>query len=165
MFEIQTGVTRNCEGVNRREFIRVGALSAFGLSLPALLRGESQSQVSRRREISCILLWMNGGPSQLDTFDPKPDAPAEIRGEFGSIPTRIPGVRVTEHLPRLARNIDKYSILRSITSNDNGHETATHYLLTGYKFTPAVEYPSYGSVMSRELDGGSEMPPYVLLGG
>ncbi len=152
MLEIQTGTARNCEGVNRREFIRVGALSAFGLALPGL-------------QISCILLWMNGGPSQLDTFDPKPDAPAEIRGEFGTIPTRIPGVRLSEHLPRLARNIDKYSILRSVTSTDNGHETATHYLLTGYKFTPAVEYPSYGSVVSREQGGSSEMPPYVLLGG
>jgi hypothetical protein len=165
MLEIETGAAKNCEGVNRREFIKIGALSAFGLSLPGLLRLEASGAARPERPISCILLWMNGGPSQLDSFDPKPDAPAEIRGEFGTVPTSIPGVHVTEHLPRMARSIDKYSILRSVTSPDNGHETATHYLLTGYKFTPAVEYPSYGSVVTRELGAGAEMPPYVLLGG
>ena len=164
MIDIETGSTRNCEGVNRREFLRVGALTAFGLSLPGILRHEALAS-SSRKPISAILLWMNGGPSQLDTFDPKPDAPAEIRGEFGSIPTKIPGLRVTEHFPRLAACVDRYSILRSVTSPDNGHESATHYLLTGYKFTPAIEYPSYGSVVQRELSGGSEMPGYVLLGG
>src|SRR5688572_12020653 len=165
MFDIETGSTRNCEGVNRREFLRVGALTAFGLSLPGILRHEAHASAAARKPISAILLWMNGGPSQLDTFDPKPDAPAEIRGEFGSIPTRIPGLRVTEHFPRLAACVDRYSVLRSVTSPDNGHETATHYLLTGYKFTPAIEYPSYGSVVQRELSSGSEMPGYVLLGG
>ena len=164
MFDVETGSTRNCEGVNRREFLRVGALTAFGLSLPAILRHEALAS-GARKPISAILLWMNGGPSQLDTFDPKPDAPAEIRGEFGSIPTKIPGLRVTEYFPRLAACVDRYSVLRSVTSPDNGHETATHYLLTGYKFTPAIEYPSYGSVVQRELSSRSEMPGYVLLGG
>jgi hypothetical protein len=165
MIEIQTGTTTSCDGVRRREFLKVGALSAFGLTLSGLLRAEALVPAASRRPISCILLWMGGGPSQLDTFDPKPDAPAEIRGEFGTVRTSIPGVHVSELLPRMATRLDKYSLLRSVTSPDNGHETATHYCLTGYKFTPAVEYPSYGSVLTRELGGNSEMPPYVLLGG
>jgi Protein of unknown function (DUF1501) len=164
MIDLVTGSDRNCEGMTRRQFVRVGALSALGLGLPDLLRLEAASP-AERRPVSCILLWMNGGPSHLDTFDPKPDAPAEVRGEFGTVPTRTPGVRFSEHLPRLARVSDRFSLLRSVTSNDNGHETATHYVLTGYRFTPALEYPSYGSVVSREFGGRSEMPSYVLLGG
>ncbi len=167
MFEIDTGTTAaNCEGVGRREFIKVGALSAFGLSLPTLLRAEARAaDATSGRPVSCILLWLNGGPSHIDTWDPKPDAPAEIRGEFGTIPTTIPGYRVTDLIPRLARRLDKYSVLRSVTSSENGHERAAHYLLTGYPFNPAIEYPSYGSVFSRELQGAAEMPSYVLLGG
>ncbi|MBI4585307.1 MAG: DUF1501 domain-containing protein [Planctomycetes bacterium] len=166
MLEIEFGGCQtNCEGVRRRDFLKVGALTGLGLSLPDLLRLEAGApSKERRREISCILLWLNGGPSHLDTFDPKPDAPAEIRGEFGTIPTAIPGVRFCEHLPRLARQLDKFSILRSVTSPENGHERATHYLLTGYKFNLALEYPSYGSVVTRELGSQGEMPAYVLMG-
>jgi uncharacterized protein (DUF1501 family) len=166
--------TRNCEGRRRRDFLKIGAITCLGLSLADYFRLQAANPATaRRHDASCILLWLNGGPSHLDTFDPKPDAPAEIRGEFATIPTTIPGVRFCEHLPRLARQLDKFSILRSVTSPENGHERATHYLLTGYRFNPALEYPSYGSVLSRELkqqppgkDGApSELPPYVLMGG
>ena len=94
----------------RRDFIRVGALSSLGLTLPRLLAAEEHAKASGRTEsskkaTSCILLWLGGGPSHIDSFDPKPDAPAEIRGEFKSIPTKIPGVHFTEHVARLANRI------------------------------------------------------------
>src|SRR5206468_8941331 len=107
MIDLVTGSDRNCEGVTRRQFVRVGALSALGLALPDLLRLEAAAPEGRR-PVSSILLWMNGGPSHLDTFDPKPDAPAEVRGEFGTVPTCTPGVRFSEHLPRLARLSDRF---------------------------------------------------------
>ena len=110
MLEMFTGrKSADCRGVSRREFLRVGGLSALGLSLPAFLRLRSQAAANGpapRRNINCILLWMQGGPSHIDTLDPKPDAPAEIRGEFGTIPTRIPGVRICEHMPLLARQFE-----------------------------------------------------------
>src|SRR5262245_11989878 len=105
MFDLTIGKTSDCRGLSRRQFLRVGGLSALGLSLPAYLRATSQAAKATR----CILLWMQGGPSHHETFDPKPDAPAEIRGEFGTVPTTLPGVRIAEHLPLLARQTDKYS--------------------------------------------------------
>ncbi len=118
-----------------------------------------------KRDVACILLWMGGGPSHIDTFDPKPDAAQEIRGAFGVVPTNIKGVYLSEHLPKLAKQMDKFSILRSVTSPDGNHETATHYLLTGYPFSPSNEYPAYGSVIAREKGFQNNLPPYALMGG
>src|SRR6185369_12113726 len=93
---------RTCEGVTRRDFLRVGALGFGGLTLPALLRAERAAAEGTRKEVSCILLWLNGGPSHLDMFDPKPEAPAEVRGEFGVVETNLKGVRISDQLPLLA---------------------------------------------------------------
>src|SRR5581483_11278602 len=101
MLDLVTGHASDCARVSRRQFLRVGGLSALGLSLPAFLRARAAAPA--RKDINCILLWMQGGPSHIDMFDPKPDAPAEIRGEFKTIPTTLPGVRFSEHLPHLAR--------------------------------------------------------------
>src|SRR5438094_4889615 len=139
-------MNRTCDGIKRRDLLQIGALSALGLTLPDWLRMQAAQaadlssgpspvwgKVSKGpADVACILLWMNGGPSHIDTFDPKPEAPQEIRGEFGVIPTKVKGVYLAEHLPRLAQQIDKYSILRSVTSPDGSHETAPHYLLTRY---------------------------------
>ncbi len=165
MFDIEMGKHLECDGVTRRDFLRVGSLAALGISMPELLRAEALKTKPGKREPACILLWMGGGPSQLDTFDPKPDAPQEIRGSFGTVPTNLKGIRISEHLPKLAKQLDKYSILRSVTSPDGTHETATHYLLTGYPFNPAVEMPAYGSVIGREKGFQNGMPPYALMGG
>jgi len=165
MINIPTGYTTNCEGVTRREFIRIGALSFMGLSLPAFLRARAASAQTSQRDVNCILLWMNGGPSHIDTFDPKPHAPQEIRGPFGAIKTNVPGIEICEHLPKLAQQQDKFSIIRSLTSPDSGHETATSYLLSGYKFNRSLTYPAYGSVVAREKGFQNGMPPYVLFGG
>src|ERR671933_505115 len=108
MIDLFTGWTRDCEGFSRREFLKVGMVSVLGLALPDFLRMRAAS-ADGGKEISCILLWMNGGPSHLDTFDPKPDAPQEIRGEFRTTATPVPGLRVCEHLPRLAARADRYA--------------------------------------------------------
>src|SRR5205807_7175616 len=102
MIDLFTGWTRDCEGFSRREFIKIGAMSVMGLALPDFLRMRAASADSGK-EISCILLWMNGGPSHIDTFDPKPDAPQEIRGQFKAIPTNVSGIQLSEHLPKLAQ--------------------------------------------------------------
>jgi hypothetical protein len=155
---------RTCDGITRRDVLRVGALGVAGLTLPELLRAERAAADGARKEISCILLWLNGGPSHIDMFDPKPDAPAEVRGEFGAVETNVKGVRISDQLPLLAKQMDKYSILR-VTSPDSGHETATSYVLSGYKFTPSVQYPAYGSVVAREKGFRNGMPPYTHLFG
>ena len=149
----------------RRDFIRIGSLSALGVSLPDWLRAQEDTRRSDRKDVACILLWLGGGPSHIDSFDPKPDAPAAVRGEFGSIPTSISGVRFIDLLPQLAGRLDKFSLIRSVTSPENGHERATHDLLSGYRFNPAIEYPAYGSVVARELGDNGEIPASVLLGG
>src|SRR5947209_4537382 len=164
MIELFTGWTSDCEGFSRRQFLKVGMVSVLGLSLPDFLRMRAAAADSGK-EISCILLWMNGGPSHLDTFDPKPDAPQEIRGEFKAIPTNVPGIQLSEYLPKLAKQMDKFTILRSVTSPDGSHESATSYLLSGYRFTPALDYPAYGSVYAREKGFHNGMPPYALIGG
>src|SRR4051812_41435011 len=98
----RTQPRRPCAGLDRRSFVRVGGLSLFGLSLPRLLQAQVQ-QPAARRDVNCILLWMGGGASNIDTFDMKPDAPAEIRGEFAPIQTNVPGINICEHLPRMTR--------------------------------------------------------------
>src|SRR5581483_10115713 len=104
MLDLFTGRTSDCTGLSRRTFLRVGGLSALGLTLPGFLRlrrlAASYGQADpKKKAVRCILLWMQGGPSHHDSFDPKPDAPAEVRGEFGTIPTTLPGVRIVEYLP------------------------------------------------------------------
>ncbi len=165
MFDLNFGSHRDCDGVSRREFVRVGGLAALGLSLPDFLRTAAAAPADARKDVSCILLWMGGGPCQIDTFDPKPDAPQEIRGEFGAIKTNVSGIQIGDRFPKLAKQMDKFSILRSVTSPDGNHETATHYLLTGYPFDPAIEYPAYGSVVAREKGVQNGMPPNVFFGG
>jgi hypothetical protein len=169
MFDIEFGSQRTCDGISRRDFLRVGALTTFGLSMPGLLEAQSapaaKAHPAAKRDISIILLWMNGGPSHIDTFDPKPEAPQEIRGPFNAIGTNVAGIQLSEHLPKLAKHADKFSILRSVTSPDGNHETATHYLLTGYPFNPAIEYPAIGSVLAREKGYQNNLPPYVMMHG
>src|SRR5262245_49877328 len=169
MLDLFTGKqSTDCTGLSRRQFLRVGGLSALGLSLPAFLRLRQQAAAStpapRRGAVNCILLWMQGGPSHLDTFDPKPDAAAEIRGEFGTIPTRHPGVRVCEHLPLLARQFDKLSLIRGHDPRNGSHGVADHLMMSGRPFNPAMAFPCYGSVVARERGYHNGMFPFVQLG-
>lgn len=154
---------RRCDGVNRRALLRAGALAGLGL-IPSLLRGRtSLAGQSRPRAKSCILLWLDGGPSHLETFDVKPDAPREVRGPFQSIATAAPGLRVSELLPATARIADRITVIRSMTSPLGEHGLANEYLLTGYKPSPALTYPSYGAVVSNHRAAAQELPANVAV--
>ncbi|MFN3650666.1 MAG: DUF1501 domain-containing protein [Armatimonadota bacterium] len=157
--------TRNCEGVSRRDFLKAGALTAFGLSLADYFHLRSAAAAAAPKADAVILLWMAGGPSHLDSFDPKPEAPAEIRGEFSAIPTKVDGIQVSEHLSRTAQVMDRVALVRSLTSNIAAHEQASQYLMTGYRPLPTLEYPSYGSVVAKELGVRNDLPPYVAIPG
>ncbi len=169
MLEIGLGARRgrNCEGMSRRDVLKVGTLGLAGVSLPQVLAvraAHAGESATKAQDVNVILLWLDGGPSHVDMFDPKPDAPAEIRGEFGAIETNVKGIRISDRLPRLAKQMDKYSILR-VTSPDASHGTGNHYMLTGWRFTPSVTYPSFGSIYSREKGFRNGMPPYAIVGG
>ncbi|HEV3444065.1 MAG TPA: DUF1501 domain-containing protein, partial [Gemmataceae bacterium] len=128
MLKLLTGQTADCTGQSRREFLTIGGLSVLGLTLPGFLRMRQAmaAQGSPKKTVNCILMWMQGGPSHVDTFDPKPEAPAEIRGEFSTIPTTLSGVRLVEHLPLLARQTDKFSIIRGHNPENGSHGVADH---------------------------------------
>jgi uncharacterized protein DUF1501 len=167
MFELYTGrKSADCRGFSRREFLHVGGLSALGLGLADYLRLQSQAagNAGQRSSVHCILLWMLGGPSHVDTLDPKPDAPVEIRGEFGTIPTRLPGVRVCEHLPLLARQFDKLSLIRGHDPKNASHGVADHLMMSGHAPNPSLVFPCYGSVVARERGYRNGMFPFVQLG-
>jgi uncharacterized protein (DUF1501 family) len=164
MLDLVTGRSSDCTGLSRREFLRIGGLSAFGLALPEFLRGRAAASSPTKNLTGCILLWMQGGPSHIDIFDPKPDAPMEVRGEFGTIPTTLPGVRLVEHLPLLARQTDKFSIIRGHDPQNGSHGTADHLMMSGHKFNPSMAFPCYGSVVARERGYRNGMLPFVQLG-
>jgi hypothetical protein len=154
---------RHC--LTRRHFVRIGGLSALGLGLADAFRlraAAADSGATRSpRAKHCILVWLDGGPSHLDTFDLKPQAPVEVRGPFQPISTAVPGVAICELLPQLAQRLDKLAILRSMTSPLGEHNFGAHYMMTGYKPTPAVEYPSLGSVLPRHM----AVPDFQVGGG
>ena len=117
----------NCDGVNRRDFLRVGGIA--GLSLPSLLQLEAQAKTKKARAKSVILVYLGGGLTHHDTFDMKPDAPEEVRGKYKSIDTVVPGLRIGELLPNMAKVMDKVALVRSGAHNNDHHETATNYCL------------------------------------
>jgi hypothetical protein len=166
MLSISGPVERTCDGVNRRSFLKAGFLGLAGLTLADVLRLRA-AQGESSKDTSVILIWKGGGPSHLDTWDLKPEAPAEYRGEFKPIKTNVNGIQISEHLPLSAKQMDKFSILRSVTHGDAGHESASHFLLTGYKPTndiPSNEMPSYGSVVAKERGPRKPgLPAYIAV--
>jgi uncharacterized protein (DUF1501 family) len=170
MLDLNLGASStDCTGYSRRDFLRVGGLSALGLTLANFFRAqaiaqENQPNPAERRNVNCILMWMQGGPSHIDTFDPKPDAPAEIRGEFNTIQTRQPGVRVVEHFPLLAQQFDKLSLIRGHDPQNGSHGVADHIMMTGHRFNPALPFPCFGSVVAKERGYKDGMFPFVQLG-
>jgi uncharacterized protein (DUF1501 family) len=164
-----------CDGIERRDFLRLGTAGLFGMgiTLPGLLSIEAQASLLRqpRREVSLIFVFLHGGLSTIDTFDLKPNAPAEFRGEFRPSATNVPGIQVCEHLPRLAGQMDKFSLIRSFRHHNSDHGPADHYIVTGYfpqaGFNPGLapnnQRPAYGSVIARKLGPRGGVPPYVCL--
>jgi hypothetical protein len=154
---------RFCDGMERRDFLKIGALTGVGLSLPGFLELVEAGEVAKSKGKSAIFVRLAGGPSHMDSFDMKPDAPDTHRGEFKPIDTNVPGVRISEHLPKLARCADKFAILRGVSHNLGAHRLGTLYLTTGNRPLPSLRYPSYGTVVSKEMGGPSELPPYVAI--
>lgn len=155
-----------CAGIERRAFLKLGALTGLGLSLPALLASK-QAHARQGRgadDVNCILIWTNGGTSHHDTFDPKPDAPASVRGEFQVIDTAVPGVKFTEILPRMARELKRYALLRGWNPKNAGHGVADQYCLSGHPVNPALVYPCYGAVISQQKGFKTRLPPHVQFG-
>lgn len=150
-------IATRCDGVTRREFVRLGSLAAFGLGLSHCFT-RSASAATDRKAKRCILIWLDGGPSHLETFDLKPDAPQEVRGPLQPISTSVPGIQICESLPGLAKRMQHAAIIRSMTSPLGEHNLGTHYLLTGYPPTPALEYPAIGSVVAH-LDAETRTLP------
>jgi Protein of unknown function (DUF1501) len=165
-------VTRECPGPKRRDVLKIGMLSAFGLGLDDLLRARAsayqghggKAELPIIRAKSCILIWLAGGPSHIDTFDPKPDASGDIKGEFKPIDTCVPGLQISEVFPTLAKCMDKVTLVRGMTSPESDHDRAAHHMLTGYRPSPALVYPSYGSAVARVRGfDKSTLPPYAAI--
>jgi hypothetical protein len=150
--------------VTRRQLIQLGGIGAMGLGLPDLLRASpgSGSLAHRGTPKSCIFVVQYGGCSHIDSFDMKPDAPVEIRGPFKPIATSIPGTRICEHLPRLARMADRYCLVRSMTHTNPGHDGGMHVAMTGHS-QPAETTPYFGSVVAKLCPPSGNVPPYVWL--
>jgi hypothetical protein len=169
---------RLCDGLTRRELLRVGGLGLLGLSLPDLLRGRAAASPSRARRPagrakSCILLFMVGGPPQYETWDPKPDAPSAIRGEFRLIATSVPGLQVCELMPQVARLADRYCVLRAVSTGINAHSSSGYWMLTGHEHprgdvevagqVSPTDAPSLGAVVRRLTPPTPGLPAAVTL--
>ena len=156
----------DCEGIRRREFLQVGALAGLGLTLPHLLVGRQAAAAEGRapRDVNCILVWTRGGTSHHDTFDPKPDAPVDVRGEFKTIDTAVPGVKFSEIMPRMAQELPRFALLRGWNPKNAGHGVAEQFVMSGKELNPAITHPCYGSVLSYHKGFRTRMPPFVQLG-
>ena len=165
--------TRLCDSLTRRAMLHAGGLGFLGLSLPELLRGRAAAPARGARARSCILLFLMGGPPQHSTWDPKPDAPEQIRGQFKPIATSVPGVQVGELMPRLARLADKLCILRAVSTGDNAHSSSGYYMMTGHPHQPTNfenanpgppnNWPTLGAYVQRLRKGPGQLPAAVRL--
>jgi hypothetical protein len=164
MLKVGSSNVRFCDGVTRRDFLRVGGLGALGLSLADYLALQQAGAAATNGKKNCILLFLVGGPSQLDTWDPKPDAPAEVRGPFRPIRTNVSGIEICKHFPLMARMADKYTLIRSVHHQEAPiHETGHQLMQTGRLFRGGVEHPHYGSVLAKLRGIDRAVPPYVVL--
>lgn len=180
MLRILDGQARLCDGISRREALRVGGLSALGLGLPTLLGGRTALGNSAGSLVkgegtakSCIVLFLMGGPPQHSTFDPKPDAPIEVRGEFAPVSTTVPGMQLAETFSRTASQAHHLAVLRAVSSGDNAHSSSGYYMLTGQPHAPMNsenanpgfpnDYPNWGAVVRKFLPRRGTLPASVRL--
>ncbi|MBP90947.1 MAG: hypothetical protein CMJ64_30265 [Planctomycetaceae bacterium] len=160
MLQLGSAISRSCQGVTRRHMLQIAGIDLLGISLadsfrsPTVRANERQTQ----HETSCIFIWLNGGPSQFETFDPKPNTSETIRGPFGAIQTQLPGVAVSELIPMLARRIDKYAVIRSMTHRNTSHGSTA--MLTGFD----DKQEAFGAVATKFKGSKQGMPPYVHIG-
>jgi uncharacterized protein (DUF1501 family) len=152
-----------CDGFSRRDFLHAGSLATLGLTLPGWMAQKAAGAV-KDRDINCIMLFLVGGPSHIDTWDPKPKAPAEVRGPFQPIATSVPGMQITEVFPKTARHADKFSLIRSVYHTATAvHDTGHQMMQTGRLFSGGVEHPHVGCVLGYLRGQRGELPAHVLL--
>ena len=157
---------QDCGGVSRRGFLEIGALTGLGLSLPTALamRQASANDPLLGTARNCILIWTQGGTSHHDTFDPKPQAAASVRGEFGVIDTAVPGVQFTEVCPNMARELGRFGLIRSWNPENGSHGHADQIMMSGRKVNQTLHYPTFGSVVAWNQGFKSALPPFVQMG-
>jgi hypothetical protein len=143
--------------------MQVGALGGLGLSLDTALRAAAESTTSPR-DLNCILIWTQGGTSHIDSIDPKPEANADIRGEFSTISTALPGVQFTELMPHFAKRLGQFSVLRNLNPRNGSHSVADAIMLSGKPFNQTITYPCFGSVIAKERGKRNSLPPFIQLG-
>jgi len=170
MLNILGNPQRTCQGISRRQLLQIGGAGLLGLSLPKLQAAESSLVSTTPRAKSILFIFLYGGPSQLETFDMKPDAASNIRGPFNPIASRTPDLRICEHLPRLANQSDQYAVVRTVNHPQNDHN-GTHFIQTGHPLPPAanrgaanvdasnIDWPNYGSVVDYLDQKASSAPP------
>ncbi len=152
-----------CDGVTRRDLLQVGSLGLVGLSLSNWMRIAQAAPTSGATADSVIFLNLAGGPAHLDTLDMKPEGPAETKGEFQPINSKLPGLIVCEHLPKIAATADRLTFLRGISHTTGDHPQGQAYIATGNRPGPALKHPSYGSIVTKELPGRPDLPQYVAI--
>jgi len=182
MLSIQGPPVSTCQGISRRELLRAGGLGLLGLSLPDLLRSQAQANPGNKthsatfgKAKSCLIVFLNGGASHHDTFDMKPDAPVEIRGEFKPIASNVPGIQMCEHLPHLARHADKFTVVRSLSHQDTNHPSGVYWMVTGHPYHKGIgsglsenisreDHPHIGSALTAvEGKRDKAVPPFVTV--
>ncbi len=164
-------VRHNCEGISRRDGLKLGLAGLFGGGLVGALRSTAAAAVNPARKAkACVLIWMDGGPSHYETFDPKPEAPQEFRGQFDAIATKTAGVRFSQHMQRLASISDKFAVIRSIRHDQGNHGAGNHYMMTGAPPRIPVGcgafvsyHPSLGSAVARECGAPPGLPAYFSM--
>lgn len=166
-------ITRNCQGITRRDTLQLGLSGLLAGGLVGALRASAQGAGTtplRRSAKACILIWMDGGPSHYETFDPKPQAPVEIRGQFDTIPTKSAGVHFSQHMTKLAASSDKFAIIRSIRHDQGNHGAGNHYMMTGAPPRIPVGcgafvsfHPSLGSAVAKEIGAPPGLPAYFSM--
>ena len=154
----------DCAGVGRRSFLKTAAAIPFTLGSTNQVMEAAQAAQKSGKVKSVILLWLWGGPSHIDTFDPKPDAPMEYRGPFGTIPTKTPGMHFTELMPLMASRSDKYTMIRSMVTTSNDHPTAGTIALTGFNENAGPVQPNFGSIISKDQVTTEALPSFFYVG-
>jgi hypothetical protein len=153
-----------CDGITRRDFLHAGTVAMLGLTLPEFFSIKAAGKVNSNKDVNCIQLMLVGGPSQLDTFDMKPEAPDSIRGPYKPIPTNVSGIQISEIFPRLAKHADKFALLRSVYHTAAAvHDTGCQMMQTGRLFQGGLESPNYGCVLAKEKGSKGSVPPNVLI--
>jgi hypothetical protein len=171
MLKLCTNGPRLCDALSRRQMLHVGGLGLLGLTLPDLLRAQPGQHGQRAK--SCILLFLMGGPPQHSTWDPKPDAPAEIRGPFGPIATSVPGIQISELMPKLAERMDKIAICRAVSTGDSAHSSSGYYMMTGIPHQPPNtenanpgapnNWPTLGAIVQKVRANPGAVPAAIRL--